>query len=58
MESSTRSQNPPGARVRVLDRILTRLLDREDVWWARKDQTAQWTLDLWVPKTYATRRYS
>jgi peptidoglycan/xylan/chitin deacetylase (PgdA/CDA1 family) len=33
------------SRVRVLDRILTRLREREDVWWARKDQIAQWTLD-------------
>lgn len=33
------------SRVRVLDRVLTRLKQREDVWWARKDQIAQWTLD-------------
>lgn len=33
------------SRVRVLDRILTRLRDHDDVWWARKDQIAQWVLD-------------
>jgi peptidoglycan/xylan/chitin deacetylase (PgdA/CDA1 family) len=32
------------SRVRVLDRIFTRLRDRHDVWWARKDQIAQWVL--------------
>jgi hypothetical protein len=32
------------SRVRVLDRIFTRLRDRQDVWWARKDQIAQWVL--------------
>jgi hypothetical protein len=30
--------------VRVLDRVLSRLRDREDVWWARKDEIADWTL--------------
>jgi peptidoglycan/xylan/chitin deacetylase (PgdA/CDA1 family) len=33
------------SRVRVLDRILTRLREHPDVWWARKDQIAQWVLD-------------
>lgn len=33
------------SRVRVLDRILGRLRRREDVWWARKDEIARWTLD-------------
>src|SRR5712691_170801 len=33
------------SRVRVLDRIFTRLRYHEDVWWARKDQIAQWVLD-------------
>jgi hypothetical protein len=33
------------SRVRVLDRIFTRLRQHEDVWWARKDQIAQWVLD-------------
>jgi peptidoglycan/xylan/chitin deacetylase (PgdA/CDA1 family) len=30
------------SRVRVLDRILGRLREREDVWWARKDEIAAW----------------
>jgi len=33
------------SRVRVLNRIFIRLHDHEDVWWARKDQIAQWVLD-------------
>lgn len=33
------------SRVRVLDRILTRLRERTDVWWARKDQIAAWALE-------------
>ena len=33
------------SRVRVLDRILTRLREHDDVWWARKDETAESTLD-------------
>jgi peptidoglycan/xylan/chitin deacetylase (PgdA/CDA1 family) len=33
------------SRVSVLDRILTRLREHDDLWWARKDQIAQWTLD-------------
>lgn len=33
------------SRVRVLDRVLARLREREDVWWARKDEIAQWALD-------------
>jgi hypothetical protein len=32
------------SRVRVLDRILTQLRERDDVWWARKDQTADYIL--------------
>lgn len=32
------------SRVRVLDRIFTRLRYHQDVWWARKDQIAQWVL--------------
>ena len=43
------------SRVRVLDRVLSRLREREDVWWARKDEIARWTLDhadsaLWVDR--------
>jgi len=41
------------SRVRVLDGILTRMRYHEDVWWARKDQIAQWTLDH--PDTAALR---
>ncbi|MFC4036306.1 hypothetical protein ACFO3J_33410 [Streptomyces polygonati] len=26
--------------MRVLDRVLTRLRERDDVWWARKDEIA------------------
>jgi peptidoglycan/xylan/chitin deacetylase (PgdA/CDA1 family) len=33
------------SRVRVLDRLLSRLCERDDIWWARKDEIAQWTLD-------------
>jgi hypothetical protein len=33
------------SRVRVLDRIFTRLREHDDVWWARKDQIARWALD-------------
>jgi peptidoglycan/xylan/chitin deacetylase (PgdA/CDA1 family) len=33
------------SRVRVLDRILTRLRDHDDVWWARNDPIAQWVLE-------------
>ena len=33
------------SRVRVLDRIFTRLRDHDDVWWARKDQIARSALD-------------
>jgi len=33
------------SRVRVPDRVLTRLREREEVWWARKDQIARWVLD-------------
>jgi peptidoglycan/xylan/chitin deacetylase (PgdA/CDA1 family) len=33
------------SRVRVLDRVLTRLKERDDVWWARKDQIARWVLE-------------
>jgi peptidoglycan/xylan/chitin deacetylase (PgdA/CDA1 family) len=32
------------SRVRVLDRTLARLREREDVWWARKDEIASWIL--------------
>ena len=43
------------SRVRVLDRILARLRERPDVWWARKDEIARWTLEhpdttLWVDR--------
>ncbi len=37
--------NGQPSRVRVLDRIFTRLREHDDVWWARKDQIAQWVLD-------------
>jgi peptidoglycan/xylan/chitin deacetylase (PgdA/CDA1 family) len=43
------------SRVRVLDRILTRLREPEDVWWARKDQIAQWVLDHPDSATWVTR---
>ena len=33
------------SRVRVLDRIFTRLRERPDVWWARKDEIARYALD-------------
>jgi hypothetical protein len=32
------------SRVRVLDRVLTRLREYDGVWWARKDQIADWIL--------------
>jgi hypothetical protein len=32
------------SRVRVLDRIFTRVRDRADMWWAPKDQITQWIL--------------
>ena len=32
------------SRVRVLDRIFRQLREREDVWWARKDDIATWTI--------------
>jgi peptidoglycan/xylan/chitin deacetylase (PgdA/CDA1 family) len=44
------------SRVRVLDRILTRLRDREDVWWARKDEIAQWVLDHPENATWVDRQ--
>jgi peptidoglycan/xylan/chitin deacetylase (PgdA/CDA1 family) len=33
------------SRVRCLDRVLDRMCERDDIWWARKDQIARWTLD-------------
>jgi hypothetical protein len=44
------------SRVRVLDRVFARLRDRDNVWWARKDQIAQWILSrpytvAWVDRT-------
>lgn len=46
------------SRVRALDRVLSRLREREDVWWARRDEIARWTLDhpetaLWVDRAPA-----
>jgi peptidoglycan/xylan/chitin deacetylase (PgdA/CDA1 family) len=43
------------SRVRVLDRVLTRLRRYDDVWWARKGEIAQWVLDrpetaLWIER--------
>lgn len=32
------------SRVRMLDRVLTRLREHDGVWWARKDQIADWIL--------------
>jgi peptidoglycan/xylan/chitin deacetylase (PgdA/CDA1 family) len=32
------------SRVRALDRVLARLRERQDVWWARKDEIAAWTM--------------
>ncbi len=32
------------SRVRVLDRFLTRARHRPDVWWARRDEIADWAL--------------
>ncbi|WP_157437276.1 hypothetical protein [Actinoplanes subtropicus] len=44
--------------MRVLDRVLTRLRDRGDVWRARKEEIARWTLDRpgeasWVDRASA-----
>jgi peptidoglycan/xylan/chitin deacetylase (PgdA/CDA1 family) len=44
------------SRVRVLDRIFTRLRQREDVWWARKDQIAEWTLEHADTATWVNRK--
>ncbi|MGY5032958.1 hypothetical protein ACWC9U_19105 [Streptomyces sp. 900116325] len=46
------------SRVRVLDRVFARLRERDDVWWARKDDIANWVLDhpdtaLWVDRAPA-----
>jgi hypothetical protein len=46
------------SRVRVLDRVFARLRDRDNVWWARKDQIAQWILSrpdtaAWVDRAPA-----
>ncbi|MBF8188059.1 hypothetical protein ITP53_20435 [Nonomuraea sp. K274] len=46
------------SRVRVLDRVLTRLRAYDGVWWARKDQIADWILThpetaIWVERAPA-----
>jgi peptidoglycan/xylan/chitin deacetylase (PgdA/CDA1 family) len=43
------------SRVRALDRVLHRLREHDDVWWARKDEIASWVLSqpeqvLWVER--------
>jgi len=43
------------SRVRVLDRVLSRLRDRPNVWWARKDEIAQWALDHADSTTWVDR---
>ncbi|MEH3089005.1 MAG: polysaccharide deacetylase family protein [Microbacterium arborescens] len=43
------------SRVRVLDRVLERLRDREGVWWARRDEIARWTLDHPETATWVER---
>jgi peptidoglycan/xylan/chitin deacetylase (PgdA/CDA1 family) len=43
------------SRVRVLDRILTRLRVHDDVWWAHKDEIAEWTLDHPDTATWVNR---
>ena len=43
------------SRVRVLDRVLSRLRDRPNVWWARKDQIARYALDHPDAMTWVNR---
>lgn len=43
------------SRVRVLDRVLTRLRERDDVWWARKDEIADWVLAHQETATWVDR---
>ena len=43
------------SRVRVLDRIFTRLRESDDVWWARKDEIAAWTLQHPETATWVER---
>jgi len=43
------------SRVRVLDRIFRQLRDRDDVWWARKDEIASWIIDRPDQSTWAER---
>jgi hypothetical protein len=43
------------SRVRVLDRIFTRLRERPHVWWARKDEIARYALDHPDAMTWADR---
>jgi peptidoglycan/xylan/chitin deacetylase (PgdA/CDA1 family) len=45
-------------RLMVIARVLTRLRERDDVWWARKDDIAKWTIDhpesaVWVDRAPA-----
>ena len=43
------------SRVRVLDRIFTRLRETSGVWWARKDEIARYTLSHPDDMTWANR---
>jgi peptidoglycan/xylan/chitin deacetylase (PgdA/CDA1 family) len=43
------------SRVRVLDRVFTRLRERSDVWWARKDEIAAWTIQHADTATWVDR---
>jgi peptidoglycan/xylan/chitin deacetylase (PgdA/CDA1 family) len=43
------------SRVRVLDRVLSRLRKRDDVWWGRKDEIADWTLKHGDTATWVDR---
>lgn len=43
------------SRVRVLDRVLSRLRDTEGIWWARKSDIAQWILDRPESATWVDR---
>jgi hypothetical protein len=39
----------------VLDRVLTRLRERGDVWWAREDEIASWALEHADTATWVDR---
>jgi peptidoglycan/xylan/chitin deacetylase (PgdA/CDA1 family) len=44
------------SRVRVLDRFLTWALERPDVWWARRDEIADWALAKRVSRRRSSGR--